>query len=61
MLGTMVTINSSLDDEQVELICLEYGYEAKKKIVVSEINFEEIEIVDNEDYIFRCKIDRRRY
>lgn len=49
MLGTMVTINSSLDDEQVELICLEYGYEAKKKIVVSEINFEEIEIVDNEE------------
>ena len=24
MLGTMVTINSSLDDEQVELICMEY-------------------------------------
>lgn len=47
-LGTMVTINSSLDDEQVELICLEYGYESKKKVVVSEINFEEIEIVDDE-------------
>ena len=44
----MVTINSSLDDEQVELICLEYGYESKKKVVVSEINFEEIEIVDDE-------------
>ncbi len=48
VLGTMVTINSSLDDEQVELICLEYGYETKKKVVVSEINFEEIEIVDDE-------------
>ena len=48
MLGTMVTINSSLNDEQVELICLEYGYESKKKVVVSEINFEEIEIVDDE-------------
>ena len=48
MLGTMVTINSSLDDEQVELICLEYGYEAKKKVVVSEINFEDIEIIDDE-------------
>lgn len=48
MLGTMVTINSSLDDEQVELICLEYGYESKKKIVANEINFEEIEIVDDE-------------
>ena len=33
MLGTMVTINSSLDDEQVELICLEYGYESKKKLL----------------------------
>ena len=43
-----MTINSSLDDEQVELICLEYGYETKKKVVVSEINFEEIEIVDDE-------------
>jgi len=48
MLGTMVTINSSLDDEQVELICLEYGYECKKKVVVSEIDFENIEIIDDE-------------
>ncbi len=48
MLGIMVTINSSLDDEQVELICLEFGYEAKKKVVVNEINFEDIEIIDDE-------------
>ena len=48
MLGTMVTINSSLDDEQIELICLEYGYECKKKVIVSEINFEDIEIIDDE-------------
>lgn len=48
MLGTMVTINSSLDDEQVELICMEYGYEAKKTVVVSEVNFEELEIIDDE-------------
>lgn len=48
MLGTMVTINSSLDDDQVELICLEYGYETKKNVVVSEIDFENIEIVDDE-------------
>ena len=48
MLGTMVTINSSLNDEQVELICLEYGYEVKKKVIVSEINFEDIEIIDDE-------------
>lgn len=49
MLGTMVTINSSLDDEQVELIALEFGYEVKKKVEVSEINFEDIEIIDDED------------
>ncbi|WP_041139100.1 translation initiation factor IF-2 [Beduini massiliensis] len=48
MLGKMVTINSSLDDENVELVCMEYGYEIKKHIEVSEVNFEEIEIVDDE-------------
>lgn len=49
MLGKMVTINSSLDDENVELVCMEYGYEIKKHIEVSEVNFEEIEIVDDEN------------
>ena len=49
MLGKMVTINTSLDDENVELICLEYGYETKKHIEVNEINFEEIDIVDEEE------------
>lgn len=49
ILGTMVTINSSLDDEQVELICMEYGYEVKKTVVADEINFEELEIVDDEN------------
>lgn len=42
MLGTMVTINSSLNDEQVELICMEYNYEAKKKKTVDETNFEDL-------------------
>ena len=46
MLGKMLTINSSLDDETVELVCLEYGYETKKHVEVSEVNFEDIEIVD---------------
>lgn len=48
LLGTMVTINSSLSDEQVELICLEYGFEIEKHVDVSEINFEAIEVVDEE-------------
>ena len=31
MLGKMVTINSSLDDENVELVCMEYGVDATKE------------------------------
>lgn len=57
LLGTMVTINSSLNDEQVELICLEYGFEVEKHVEVSEINFEEIDIVDDEkDLVPRCPV-----
>ena len=47
MLGTMVTINSSLDDEQVALICMEYGLECKKVVPVNEVNFEDLEVVDD--------------
>lgn len=47
MLGTMVTINSSLNDEQVELICMEYGLECKKVVPVSEVNLEDLEVVDD--------------
>lgn len=57
LLGVMVTINSSLNDEQVELICLEYGLDAKKHIEVSEVNFEEIVIEDDEaDLEARCPV-----
>ncbi len=42
----MVTINQTLDDETIGLICLEFGYDFKKEKVVSEENFEEMEIVD---------------
>ena len=55
LLGTMVTINSSLNDEQVELICLEYGCECEKHVPVDEVNFENIEVVDDEaDLQPRC-------
>ena len=47
MLGTILTINSSLNDEQVELICMEYGLECKKVVPVSEVNFEDLEVVDD--------------
>ena len=45
LLGTMVTINSALSDEQVELICLEYGFDAEKHVEVNEINFDESDLV----------------
>lgn len=57
LLGTMVTINTSLTDEQVEFICLEYGFEVEKHIEVNEVNFEEIDIVDDEkDLVARCPV-----
>ena len=57
LLGTMVTINSSLNDEQVELICLEYGCECEKHVPVDEVNFENIEVVDDEaDLQPRCPV-----
>ncbi|MDY5280049.1 translation initiation factor IF-2 [Sharpea porci] len=49
MLGTMVTINTALNDEQVELICLEYGYEPKKIATVDETNFEDLIEPDKEE------------
>lgn len=57
LLGTMVTINSPLNDEQVELICLEYGCECEKHVPVDEVNFENIEVVDDEaDLQPRCPV-----
>ena len=53
----MVTINSALNDEQVELICLEYGCECEKHVSVDEVNFENIEVVDDEaDLQPRCPV-----
>jgi len=45
----MVTINQTLDDETIGLICLEFGYDFKKEKVVAEENFEEFEIVDKKE------------
>ena len=53
----MVTINQTLDDETIGLICLQYGYDFKKEKIVSEENFEEVEIVDKpEDLLPRAPI-----
>lgn len=51
MLGHMATINSSLSDEMVELICMEFGLEPVKKSESSEIMFEDYEIVDDEKHL----------
>ena len=53
----MVTINQTLDDETIGTICLEFGYDFKKEKIVSEENFEEVEIVDKpEDLLPRAPI-----
>ena len=48
MLGHMATINTSLNDDLVELIALEFGFDVEKTADTSEINFEDYEIVDDE-------------
>lgn len=45
----MVTINQTLDDEGIGLVCLQFGYDYKKEKIVSEENFEEVEIVDKKE------------
>ena len=44
MLSKMVTINSSLDDETIELVCLEYGIEVTKEEIK-----EEDSLIDEEE------------
>lgn len=48
MLGNMVTINSTLDDETIELLCMEFNVECTKENIIEETNLEE-ELKDNED------------
>lgn len=46
MLSKMVTINSSLDEETIQLICMEYGIEATKEEIVDEDSLEDTEVDD---------------
>ena len=48
MLGNMVTINSTLDDETIELLCMEFNVECTKENIIEETNLEE-ELKENED------------
>ena len=49
MMGTMVTINSTLDDETIELVCMEFNVECHKEIIIEESDFEEMMNVEEED------------
>ena len=41
MMGTMVTINSTLDEENIELVCMEFNVECHKEIIIEESDLEE--------------------
>ena len=48
-MGLMITINQSIDFENAEIISLEYGKTLKREETQDISNFEEYEIIDNED------------
>ena len=43
----MATLNTTLDDEIIGELCLNYGYDFKKEKLIEEENFEQLEIVDD--------------
>lgn len=48
-MGLMISLNQSLDFENAEIIALEYGKTLKKESTQDVSNFEELEIIDNEE------------
>ena len=46
--GKMVTINTTLDDELIGEVCLNFGYDFRKEEVVDDVNFDQLKIVDDE-------------
>ncbi len=49
MMGTMVTINSTLDEENIELVCMEFNVETHKEVIIEESDFEEMMEQEDED------------
>ena len=45
--GKMVTINTTLDDELIGEVCLNFGYDFKKEEIVDDVNFDQLQIVDD--------------
>lgn len=56
MLGKMVTINSALDDENVELICMEYGVDVTKEEAKEDDTLLDTENDNPEDLVERAPI-----
>ena len=48
MLGIMASVNQSLDRDTIELIADEAGFEVKDKVFTDTVEFEKIDIVDDE-------------
>ncbi|MGM9947465.1 translation initiation factor IF-2 [Floccifex sp.] len=50
MMGNMSTINTVLSDEDIEIVCMEFGIEVEKEVVIEEDNIEEqIEAIQEDD------------
>ena len=47
--GKMVTINTTLDDEIIGEVCLNFGYDFKKEEIIDDVNFDQLKIVDDEE------------
>ena len=45
--GKNITINTILDDELIGYVCLQFGYDFQKKVIVEAENFEDVEIHDD--------------
>ncbi len=48
-MGLMISLNQSVDFENAEIIALEYGKTLKREATQDVSNFEELEIIDNEE------------
>ena len=49
MLGVMATVNTSITFENAEILVLDYNKELKREATADVTNFEEFEIIDNEE------------
>lgn len=55
MMGTMVTINSTLDDENIELVCMEFNVECRKEIIIEEDDLEELMNEEEDETLLKSR------